>query len=364
MISTPGLVLLLGVGRFLIEVAPPPREVEEAPREDPARRIERIIRQAQEVGDRLSRKDAGPQTQAQQEGILREIDALLEGREPSSSDSPMSGDNSSGSEKPPPASETSPPSGQPSSPMPMAANGGHSDSVNPGTPPPKTGEKPQGASDSSPPSGKSPARPEDSPAPADNSSSSTNPSSQPGGEKPTSGASRSTTGGSSSNGSKTPGESASSRPGGLPSVSDLGPMGGIRSDGRKSEGPPRRVYRNRMNGEVASGVESEVRRPVSPPGKPMEPMNHPPMGKDWPVTPAGTAGATPATGGPTPAAKPLWPWGGNFEKDVWGHLPEQLRQQVSQYYRQQFMPKYADLLRHYYSSLSRGESPSAPARRP
>ena len=39
-------------------------------------------------------------------------------------------------------------------------------------------------------------------------------------------------------------------------------------------------------------------------------------------------------------------------KEVWGHLPDKLRQQVTQYYREQFMPKYADLLRQYYSSLA------------
>ena len=39
-------------------------------------------------------------------------------------------------------------------------------------------------------------------------------------------------------------------------------------------------------------------------------------------------------------------------KEVWGHLPDKLRQQVSQYYKEQFMPKYSDLLKQYYSSLA------------
>ena len=42
-------------------------------------------------------------------------------------------------------------------------------------------------------------------------------------------------------------------------------------------------------------------------------------------------------------------------KQVWGHLPEKLRQQMSQYYKEQFMPKYGDLLRQYYSSLAERE---------
>jgi hypothetical protein len=39
-------------------------------------------------------------------------------------------------------------------------------------------------------------------------------------------------------------------------------------------------------------------------------------------------------------------------KDVWGYLPDKLRQQTMQYYKQEFMPRYAKLLEHYYSSLS------------
>ncbi|HEY2783901.1 MAG TPA: hypothetical protein VGJ05_02915 [Fimbriiglobus sp.] len=42
-------------------------------------------------------------------------------------------------------------------------------------------------------------------------------------------------------------------------------------------------------------------------------------------------------------------------KDVWGHLPPQLRQQMSQFYREHFMPKYSELLRQYYSSLAEKE---------
>lgn len=39
-------------------------------------------------------------------------------------------------------------------------------------------------------------------------------------------------------------------------------------------------------------------------------------------------------------------------KDVWGYLPDKLRQQALQYYKQEFMPHYAKLLEQYYSSLS------------
>jgi len=39
-------------------------------------------------------------------------------------------------------------------------------------------------------------------------------------------------------------------------------------------------------------------------------------------------------------------------KDVWGHLPERLRQEMDLYYREQFMPRYSELLKQYYSSLA------------
>jgi hypothetical protein len=50
--------------------------------------------------------------------------------------------------------------------------------------------------------------------------------------------------------------------------------------------------------------------------------------------------------------KPTLPVDDDVAKDVWGHLPDKLRQQVTQYYKEEFMPRYADLLRQYYSSLS------------
>jgi len=39
-------------------------------------------------------------------------------------------------------------------------------------------------------------------------------------------------------------------------------------------------------------------------------------------------------------------------KDVWGHLPEKMRQEMDLYFREQFMPRYGELLKQYYSSLS------------
>jgi hypothetical protein len=39
-------------------------------------------------------------------------------------------------------------------------------------------------------------------------------------------------------------------------------------------------------------------------------------------------------------------------KDIWGHLPETMRQEMNQYSREQFMAKYHELLKQYYSTIA------------
>ena len=39
-------------------------------------------------------------------------------------------------------------------------------------------------------------------------------------------------------------------------------------------------------------------------------------------------------------------------KDIWGHLPETLRQEMDAYSREKFMAKYNDLLKQYYSTIA------------
>lgn len=61
-------------------------------------------------------------------------------------------------------------------------------------------------------------------------------------------------------------------------------------------------------------------------------------------------GKPPEKGGPPPQG------GANVMsdvvKDIWGHLPETMRQEVDHYYKDQFMPRYRELLQQYYSKLS------------
>ncbi|QJW98541.1 hypothetical protein [Frigoriglobus tundricola] len=79
-----------------------------------------------------------------------------------------------------------------------------------------------------------------------------------------------------------------------------------------------------------------------------------------PKNPSGTAGNK--SGGKTAPATAV-PFEDDVAKDVWGHLPDKLRQQMTQYYKEDVMPKYAELLRLYYSSLSDKGGPPVPPKR-
>ena len=44
-----------------------------------------------------------------------------------------------------------------------------------------------------------------------------------------------------------------------------------------------------------------------------------------------------------------------LSKEIWGHLPDRVRQKAFQYYREQYMDRYSELLKKYYSSLAERE---------
>ncbi|QDU23068.1 hypothetical protein [Urbifossiella limnaea] len=79
-----------------------------------------------------------------------------------------------------------------------------------------------------------------------------------------------------------------------------------------------------------------------------------------PKDPAGVAqaAADKKNDQPPPPVQPQLPIADVVAKEVWGHLPERVRVQLTQHYREEFMPRYAGLLRQYYSSLS--SSPAGP----
>jgi hypothetical protein len=124
-----------------------------------------------------------------------------------------------------------------------------------------------------------------------------------------------------------------------PMKNDMGGMGGMGGDQPKGRNP------RRQNGE--------------PKEKDSQPMKSSGMAEPKPMTgtaqkdPKNPGGARPdPLGGPPDAPRMSIPFEDEIAKDVWGHLPDKLRQQATQYYKQEFMPRYAELLKHYYSSLS------------
>jgi hypothetical protein len=70
-----------------------------------------------------------------------------------------------------------------------------------------------------------------------------------------------------------------------------------------------------------------------------------------PKDPKGGMMPDPNADGKPPPGSPLLPTEDDVIKDPWGHLPEKLRQQATQYYKQEIMPRYAELLKRYYSSM-------------
>ena len=73
-----------------------------------------------------------------------------------------------------------------------------------------------------------------------------------------------------------------------------------------------------------------------------------------PKNPKNTGGTVPdpGKGKPKDPGRPTLPLEEEIVKEVWGHLPDKLRQQATQYYQQDFMPRYSELLKLYYSSLT------------
>ncbi|MCS6864373.1 MAG: hypothetical protein RMJ56_04280 [Gemmataceae bacterium] len=101
--------------------------------------------------------------------------------------------------------------------------------------------------------------------------------------------------------------------------------------------------------------------PSSREPQPMNPASasQPPPKKN-PSAPTTVAGGQP---GGKMAPQSLLPFEEDVAKDIWGHLPDKLRQQMTQYYREDVTPKYSELLRLYYSSLSEKTTSPAPPRK-
>lgn len=154
------------------------------------------------------------------------------------------------------------------------------------------------------------------------------------------------------------------------------PMGGGKGGGQPPKGQGKSGGMPPMGGQQNQEPQRQTRRekrdqeqggmaPSKPMGMNPEPM--PKAGKqptgmgEQPMPMNGEPANPGATGGTGGRAKPALPFDDAVTKQVWGHLPERLRQEMNQYYKEQFMPKYGEMLKQYYGSLAeREKAPKKP----
>ena len=132
------------------------------------------------------------------------------------------------------------------------------------------------------------------------------------------------------------------------------PMGGMGQPMPMGGGRPKR------GGGKPMPMPMGMKDPMMQPGGTKEPMPMPMGLKDPMMQPGGMkeTGMNPASGTKSNSPPPSLPNEDPFTKQVWGHLPEKLRQQASQYYREQYMPKYQEMLKQYYSNLAERDKPA------
>ena len=135
------------------------------------------------------------------------------------------------------------------------------------------------------------------------------------------------------------------------------PMGGGSSQANSGEGgksgsrPGRRPRRERR----PSGGQPGSERPMANAGE--APMPARPDPKDGP---GGDRDANPTDGDRfgRPSPRRQDDKLADLYKDVWGHLPDRMRQEMDLYYREKFMPRYSELLRRYYAALAEQKKPA------
>jgi hypothetical protein len=134
-----------------------------------------------------------------------------------------------------------------------------------------------------------------------------------------------------------------------PMQKDMG-MGGMPSPAGNEDEPHARRPRQQND----SHPEQKNEQPKDPSGGKQQPQPQTKAKNPPPKDPKNTGGVVPdpSKGNPTDPGRPLLPFEDEIVKEVWGHLPDKMRQQATQYYQQDFMPRYTELLKLYYSSLA------------
>jgi len=119
------------------------------------------------------------------------------------------------------------------------------------------------------------------------------------------------------------------------SASDSKPSAGKQ---QQPNGQGQRQRQTRGNRRVPRNGVAKGQKPGQPQGnQPKDPMGQP------------NAGDKPGAGNGGPQGENKL---ADVYKDVWGHLPESLRQEMNAYSREQFMAKYEDLIKQYYARIA------------
>jgi hypothetical protein len=170
---------------------------------------------------------------------------------------------------------------------------------------------------------------------------------------------------SSGGGSSSQGGKSSSSQGGKSSPSSGGSAagsGGGSNSGKQSLSRREQREQRRQNEQATAGSKSgpandrnltknSGEKPSSGTNKSGDsviPMND--NGKPGDATPPQNAGNS--NDRKKENALPSDPVVAEFYKDIWGHLPEKMRQEMDAYFKERFMPRYSDLLRQYYSNIA------------
>lgn len=124
------------------------------------------------------------------------------------------------------------------------------------------------------------------------------------------------------------------------------PMGGPQPMGNKPRGGSGRQKPPPMGGQQPMPMGGQQPMPMG--AKPGD-MGQP-MGGQQPMDAKG--GNEAGKGG---AATPTLPLAETIAKDFWGHLPEQPRQRMMQFFREQYNSRYKNLLPDYFSTLAEKE---------
>jgi hypothetical protein len=287
--------------------APPPEPPAKA--EDPAAVVDRIIKNSTAVGDKLAKSDTGTNTRDTQNKILKDIEALINRQ-----DDP---------------------------------------------PPPKPDDNKDKDKDKNKDMNKDPMKNPDMSPKGDDMPK--------GGEPPTDGMGK----GDKPDGMPKDGMGKGDKPDGMPkdgmgkgdkpgmgNKADGMPMGG---GTETNESPKGKGERRPRAGEPKKDHGDAKQEPMGE--QKQEPMGGDQKGGGGSKEPKGPNASGGSQGGKT-VPKGSLPFDDDVAKEVWGHLPPKLRQQMAQYYKEDMMPKYAELLRLYYSSLSDKAAPAVPPPQP